>query len=364
MYCEEAALDQAYMQRCFELALLGIGKVAPNPMVGAILVHQGRIIGEGYHSGYGLPHAEPNAFAALLPSDTEWLPKSSLYVSLEPCAHFGKTPPCADLIIRKKIKRVVIACPDPFEKVDGKGIARLQQAGIEVINNVLFEKAHWINRRFFTFHTYHRPYIILKWATTADGFFAPLEPTQQWITNPLAKRLSHRWRSEEQAILIGTKTAIYDNPQLNLRYWTGKPPLRLVIDRYGTLPSHLHLFSDGAPTIVFTYLKNYPHQSEQTTAVQLDSSQPIFPQINNYLWHQNIISYIVEGGRQLLDSFVANGLWDEARILSADTVCWGKGIAQPRLTQGHYIGKQSLGDNSLHEWVNLLNPYHQYKQAP
>jgi diaminohydroxyphosphoribosylaminopyrimidine deaminase/5-amino-6-(5-phosphoribosylamino)uracil reductase len=221
-----------YMQRCLDLAALGMGKVSPNPMVGAVIVHEGKIIGEGYHQQYGQTHAEVNAVNDVLAkfkNAEELLKQATIYVSLEPCAHYGKTPPCADLIIKHHIPKVIAGCRDPFDQVDGKGIEKLKDAGIEVEVGVLEDECKWLNRRFFTRVQQHRPYIILKWAQTTDGFFAPDDNTQHWITGLESRKLVHQWRGEEDAILVGKNTVIADKPQLNVRYGEGRSPKRIVL---------------------------------------------------------------------------------------------------------------------------------------
>ncbi|RYE16373.1 MAG: bifunctional diaminohydroxyphosphoribosylaminopyrimidine deaminase/5-amino-6-(5-phosphoribosylamino)uracil reductase RibD, partial [Sphingobacteriaceae bacterium] len=250
---------EKYMRRCLELAALGAGFVSPNPMVGAVIVHQHQIIGEGYHQQYGQPHAEVNAVKAVFdqhPNAAELLRKATIYVSLEPCAHFGKTPPCADLIIKHQISKVIVGCRDPFVQVDGKGIEKLQQAGIEVILNVLEDECLELNKRFFTRIQKQRPYVILKWAQTQDQFFAPADGTKQWISDEISKKLVHQWRSEEDAVLVGKNTAAADNPQLNNRYQTNaKQPKRIVLDRRLELNHDLHLFDQSVETFVFNEVK-------------------------------------------------------------------------------------------------------------
>lgn len=244
------------MHRCLQLARLGAGAVAPNPMVGAVLVHEGRIIGEGYHRQYGCPHAEVDCLQSVLEGDKHLIPQSILYVSLEPCAHFGKTPPCADLIIGHKIPHVVVGCRDPFPAVNGKGIEKLQAAGTHVEAGVLEAACRKLNERFFTFHQQHRPYVVLKWAQTADGKMAKDGPERLLISNAMTNRLVHRWRSEEMAILVGTNTAWADNPSLTTRLWPGPNPVRLVVDLHLRLPKNLHLFDASAPTLVFNLLQH------------------------------------------------------------------------------------------------------------
>ena len=276
------------MQRCLDLALLGMGEVAPNPMVGCVVVHQGMIIGEGYHEKFGHPHAEVNAIRAV--RNPELLAQSTLYVSLEPCSHFGKTPPCADLIIETRIPHVVIGTIDPFARVAGMGIERMQKAGIEVEVGVLEKECRQLNRRFFTFHEKRRPYVLLKWAQTLDGFIDTDRTETQhptWITNDLSKRLVHKQRSEESAILIGTNTAEYDNPALTVREWTGHQPVRMVIDRIQRLDAGLHILDPVAPTWIFT-AKEIP-DVENLKFIRLDFDQNILPQLLTALYERNIL---------------------------------------------------------------------------
>lgn len=344
-----------FMQRCLDLAELGLGKVAPNPTVGAVLVHQQRIIGEGYHQQYGQAHAEVNAIASVSPTDAHLIPQSTLYVSLEPCSHYGKTPPCADLIIRHGIRQVVIACPDPFKQVDGRGIARLQAAGIAVQVGVMQAAAEWQLRRFLTVQRRQRPYIILKWAQTADAYFAPNSPQQQWISNAAAQLLSHRWRTQEQAIMVGTNTALTDNPQLNPRLWAGKQPLRVVVDRRGILSASLHLLTDGLPTLVFVEQQQHTYPAHiQQQRISFDSPALALRQMMERLQQQHIQSVIIEGGAALLGSFIAHGLWDEARIFTAPQR-WQQGIPAPQLTHAQHHQRVDLLDNRLDIWVKKSN---------
>ncbi len=334
-----------FMQRCLELALLGMGDVAPNPMVGCIIVHDGIIIGEGYHRKYGEPHAEVNAIRSV--QNQELLVHSTLYVSLEPCAHFGKTPPCSDLIIESRIPRVVIGTVDPFAKVAGKGIERMQKAGIEVEVGMLEKECRELNRRFFTFHEKKRPYILLKWAQTLDGFVDTDRTETQhptWITNALSKRLVHKQRSEESAILIGTNTAEFDNPALTVREWVGNQPVRMVIDRAGRLDAGLHLFDRKAPTWVFTTLEK--PEVENLKFIRLDFSQNILPQLLSKLYEQDILSVIVEGGSELLNSFLELDLWDEAFVYTGNQF-FGKGVPAPNIS-GEILAFEILDDCKLH----------------
>lgn len=334
-----------FMQRCLDLALLGMGNAAPNPMVGCVIVHDGIIIGEGYHEKYGQAHAEVNAIRSV--KNPELLPKSTLYVSLEPCAHFGKTPPCSDLIIENRIPHVVIGTIDPFASVAGKGIERMQHSGIEVVVGVLENECRELNRRFFTFHEKKRPYILLKWAQTLDGFIDTDRTETQhlsWITNALSKRLVHKQRSEESAILIGTDTAKYDNPALTVREWTGSQPIRMAIDRTGRLDSGLHLFDRKATSWIFTSRET--PETENLKFIKLDFNGNILPQLLSELHKQGVLSVIVEGGSKLLNSFLEAGLWDEAFIYTGNQF-FGKGVAAPHIS-GEVIGFEKLDDCKLH----------------
>jgi len=326
-------LHEKYMKRCLELAELGIGNVSPNPMVGAVIVHEDSIIGEGYHQQYGQAHAEVNAINQVLErfdNAEDLLKNSVIYVSLEPCAHYGKTPPCADLIIKHRIPKVVVGCRDPFEQVNGKGIEKLKEAGVEVISGVLEEECQWLNRRFFTQVQKQRPYIILKWAQTSDGFFAPIDRKQYWITGEESRRLVHKWRSEEDAILIGKNTAAIDNPKLNVRYWPGKSPKRVVIDRKLELSQDLHIYDQSVETLVFNEIKT--DIEEKIKYIALEDFEHFVPQYILYqLYLQDIQSVIIEGGAHTLISFIGAGLWDEARIFTGKTVL-GQGIQVPIIT--------------------------------
>ncbi len=327
------SVDELYMQRCLELASLGAGRVSPNPMVGAIVVADNKIIGEGYHESYGEAHAEVNAIRQVLtnyPNAEALLQKSTIYVSLEPCAHFGKTPPCSDLIIKHQIPKVVIGCRDPYAEVNGKGIAKLREVGIEVVEGILEEACLNLNKRFFTRIGKQRPYIILKWAQTADGFFAPHDDKQQWITGLSAKQLSHRWRAEEDAILVGFQTAKIDNPQLNVREWTGRNPKRIVIDRNLELPPDLHLFDQDQETIVFNAVKT--DVSGRIKYIELENFDTLLVQSIAYqLYLLDVQSVLVEGGQKTLNMFIQAGLWDEARVFTSNQQ-WGKGIKAPILS--------------------------------
>jgi diaminohydroxyphosphoribosylaminopyrimidine deaminase/5-amino-6-(5-phosphoribosylamino)uracil reductase len=320
------------MQRCLDLAALGMGKVSPNPMVGAVIVHDGKIIGEGYHQQYGQAHAEVNAINdALAKFDNagELFKKSTIYVSLEPCAHYGKTPPCADLIIKHHIPKVVVGCRDPFDQVDGKGIEKLKDAGIEVLVGVLEDECKWLNRRFFTRVQQHRPYIILKWAQTADGFFAPDDNKQHWITGLESRKLVHQWRGEEDAILVGKNTVLADNPQLNVRYGDGRSPKRIVIDRRLELKNNLHVFDQSVETLIFNEIKTAIDGKNKYIALE-DFDRYVPQYILYQLYLQDIQSVIIEGGAYTLNSFIEAGLWDEARIFTGETTLT-TGIKAPKI---------------------------------
>lgn len=320
---------EIFMQRCLELAVLGAGHVAPNPLVGAVLVHQGRIIGEGYHKKYGGPHAEVNCIDSVADKDRGLIGQSVMYVSLEPCAHHGKTPPCADLLIRHKVPLVVVGCRDPFPEVNGKGIEKMRAAGIDVIVGVCEEDARELNKRFFTYHTAYRPYVILKWAQTADGFIAGIPGERLLISGAITNRFVHRWRSEEAAILVGTNTALQDDPQLNTRYWTGPDPIRLVVDLDLRLPDSLQLFNGASRTIVINAIKQGEEQGIQYCEV--DRKKELVPQILEALYRLRINSVLVEGGAVLLQSFIDSGYWDEARVITNTALTAGTGLPAPRL---------------------------------
>jgi diaminohydroxyphosphoribosylaminopyrimidine deaminase/5-amino-6-(5-phosphoribosylamino)uracil reductase len=335
------------MRRCLELAALGMGNVSPNPMVGAVVVYQGNIVGEGYHEKYGKAHAEVNAINRVIEkyaNYAEILLQSTIYVSLEPCAHYGKTPPCADLIIKHRIPTVVVGCRDPFDQVDGKGIEKLQEAGIDVITGVLEEDCKWLNCRFFTRVQKHRPYIILKWAQTADGFFASADGSQFWITGLEARKLVHQWRGEEDAVLIGKNTAAIDNPQLNVRYGKGKNPKRVVIDRRLELNLALNIFDQSVETLIFNERKTDINGKNKYIA--LEDFDRFVPQYILYqLYLQDMQSVIIEGGAATLTQFIEAGLWDEARIFTGD-VNLTEGINAPEIdgimATEYFLGKDVL----------------------
>lgn len=338
------------MYRCLELASLGSGYVSPNPMVGAVLVYNGHIIGEGYHQQYGQAHAEVNCINSVKQKDRELISKSTLYVSLEPCAHFGKTPPCADLIIKHKIYKCVIGCRDPFKEVDGKGIEKLLAAGVDTEVGVLENECKQLNKRFFTFHTKHRPYIILKWAQTADEMMSSGNEKRLLISNEYSNRLVHKWRSEEASIVVGTNTALLDDPELTTRLWAGPSPVRLVLDMNLRLPSSLKIFNNAARTIIFNSVK----QEEKANMLyyQLNKEDNVIHQMMNALYGLKIQSILVEGGAELLQSFIAESLWDEARVISNTQLAFNDspnvyGIQAPLLQGGIKENEIKLESDSI-----------------
>jgi len=348
--------DEICMQRCLELASLGMGSVSPNPMVGCVIVHDQKIIGEGYHKKFGDAHAEVNAINAVLQQYGDaaeaMLASATAYVSLEPCAHFGKTPPCADLLIRHRIKKVVIGNTDPFADVNGKGIEKLKNAGVEVVSGILEVQCSYLNRRFFTRIKQQRPYIILKWATTANGFFAPKNTVQQWISGPLSKKLVHKWRTEEDAILIGKQTALADNPQLNSREWQGKNPVRILIDRDLQVPISSYIYNKEAKTIILNEVKT--EVQDNIHFIQMEDMHYYLPQkIAFQLYLMDIQSVIIEGGANILNQFITAGLWDEARVFTAAS-SWKEGIASP-VINGIITDQYRIEQDNLTIYQNITS---------
>ncbi|MFA7615692.1 MAG: bifunctional diaminohydroxyphosphoribosylaminopyrimidine deaminase/5-amino-6-(5-phosphoribosylamino)uracil reductase RibD [Weeksellaceae bacterium] len=331
--------DQLMMKRCIELASNGLGMTYPNPVVGCVIVRNGQIISDGWHQKAGEAHAEVNAVNKI--RDKEILKDCEIYVSLEPCSHFGKTPPCSDMIVRYGFKKVIVGISDPNSKVNGQGIKRIRDAGIEVKVGVLENECAELNKRFFCYHQNKRPYIVLKWAQTADGFMAAENPIQKWITNPYSKQLVHLWRSQEQSVLVGYKTAKVDNPQLNLRLWSGNQPVRVVIDRDLSLDQKLHLFDGSQKTIIFSEKEN----SSRPDVVQLKFDENLEESILNELYKSGLQSVIIEGGRKTLDGFINNDLWDEARVFST-AESWASGIKAPWV-DGKLIGQKLIGSDRL-----------------
>ena len=336
----------SYMRRAFDLATLGRGTVSPNPLVGCVIVHEGKIIGEGYHQCYGQPHAEVNAIQTV--TDKSLLREATLYVNLEPCSHYGKTPPCADLLSKHGIKKVVISNIDVNPLVAGKGVQKLKHAGIEVVVGVLEDEGKNLNKRFFTFVTKQRPYIILKWAETADGFVARENYDSKWISNEYSRMLVHKWRSEEDAIMVGTQTALYDNPQLTVRDWTGRNPLRVVIDRHLRLPSTLHVFDKQQHTLCYTLEKSAIEPNLEFVKLKPDG---FMYNLFQDLYFRKIQSVLVEGGSQVLHTLLAANLWDELRIFKSPQLI-GKGIPAPN-PQGHLFYTEMIEDDVLSVYRQL-----------
>ncbi len=347
--------DVTYIERCIQLAKLGAGFVAPNPMVGSVLVYKDRIVGEGYHQQYGKAHAEVNCIsdaainytAGVLDNEESFeaiLQMSTIYVSLEPCAHFGKTPPCADLIISKNIPRVVIGCRDPFKEVDGKGMEKLLAAGITVQSSVMEKACKELNKRFFTFHTRKRPYIILKWAQSADLQIAAAD-SGVFITNEITNRLVHKWRSEEASILVGTNTAMVDDPSLTNRLWSGNNPVRLVIDRNLRLHGSLKLFDGAVNTVVFNLQKH--GETGNLMYYKIQHQLPLARQVCDALYQLNIQSVLVEGGGRLIQSFIEESLWDEVRVITNEDLFIGKGIAAPGLNAANLTGSTKILSDTI-----------------
>ena len=321
--------NEYYMTRCLEIAKSGLPAAMPNPSVGAVLVHNNSIIGEGYTSAYGGAHGEVNAFASV--KNKELIKDATLYVSLEPCSHHGKTPPCCDLVIAQQVKEVVIGMVDPFAEVAGNGIKRLQQAGIKTTVGVLEKECWELNKRFFTFHQKKRPYVILKWAETKDKFIAPETKSKHapfWITNKYTRQWVHKLRSEEQAILVGTQTVIDDNPKLNTRDYAGKSPVRVILDQHLKIDNTYHVLDNSVKTIIINGTINT--QQNNTYWETINFKQPISQQILNVLYKHNIQSVIIEGGAQTIKTFVDDNLWDEA-FICVGNIHFGKGKSAPNI---------------------------------
>lgn len=348
------------MNRCLQLAKNGIGNVAPNPMVGAVLVHDDRIIGEGFHRQYGMAHAEVNCINSVNAEDENLISKSILYVSLEPCAHHGKTPPCADLIIKNKIPKVITGCRDPFPQVDGKGIEKLLAAGVEVKTGILEKECKELNERFFTFHQKHRPYIILKWAQSFDGKIAGAASQRAYISNEYTNRLVHKWRSEEAAVMVGTNTALLDDPALTTRLWPGRNPLRLVIDMELKLPSSSNLFDGAATSIVFNGIRNTVENFDDPDILtaggnlfyQITADVDPVQQVVHALYRLKVQSVIIEGGTKLLQSFIDEKLWDEARVITNESLALPGGLKAPELYHAIPVYTQKIMTDTITQYSN------------
>ncbi|GAA4462950.1 bifunctional diaminohydroxyphosphoribosylaminopyrimidine deaminase/5-amino-6-(5-phosphoribosylamino)uracil reductase RibD [Nemorincola caseinilytica] len=343
-----------YMQRCLQLAQQAKGHTAPNPMVGAVLVHSGRVIGEGWHHHYGAAHAEVNCLDNVAVQDKHLIPESTMYVSLEPCAHQGLTPPCALRLVAEKVKHVVIANKDPFARVNGKGIAMLEGAGIQVTTGIMEAEGLWVNRHFFCAHTHKRPYVILKWAQTADGYIGTTGRRSIQISGPESMALSHKWRTEEGAIMVGHTTALNDDPRLTARLHHGKQPLRIALDRDLSLPSTHHLFDEDAATWIV-------NERDETIAgnvhyIQLPFDEQLLPALLTRLYDAHILSVIVEGGAALHRSFIQQGLWDEARVITSPLQA-GEGLAAA-IPKGHVAAyTQQVGKDTLQIYTRRGSAY-------
>lgn len=348
--------DIKFMQRCLDLASKSEGSTYPNPLVGSVIVHKGLIIGEGYHLKAGESHAEVVAINSV--NEKALLSSSTLYVNLEPCSHYGKTPPCSDLIISSGIKKVVVGTTDTSEKVSGKGIAKLKESGCKVITGVLEDKCRWINRRFFTFHEKKRPYIILKWAQSADGFLDAERGKDHirkplWITGNSERVLVHRWRASEQSILAGAGTVRIDNPKLNVRDWTGKDPVRLILSSTGNLDASSSLFHADGSNIVFTH--NADAKFGKTIMVILDERADSASQITDYLYTSGIQSVLIEGGAKVLGHFISSGMWDEARIFRGRDY-YKKGVSAPSV-RGRSFSHVLFSRSSMEVILNDQNQH-------
>ena len=344
--------DEKYMQRCLQLAKKGFGNTYPNPMVGSVIVHEGKIIGEGFHKKAGEPHAEVNAVSSV--KNKALLKESTLYVNLEPCAHIGRTPACSTMIIDNKIPRVIIGCTDSFEKVAGKGVKMLKNAGIEVKIDVLGKESRELNKRFFTLHEKKRPYIVLKWARTIDGFIdferkATTAIKPNWITDEYARMLVHKWRTEEQAIMVATNTAEKDNPKLNVRDWVGNQPIRIVLDRTLRLKQDLHLFDGSTKTIVFT--EKQKNDKMNLEYVQISFDEAFYDNFFKALHKKDIQSVFIEGGAQFLQNLIVRNYWDEAREFVGD-VKFFKGVKAPTINI-QASKKETISGSKLFTYRNL-----------
>jgi len=348
---KEIPSHAVFMQRCLHLAEQGSGYTAPNPLVGAILVHEGRIIGEGFHKQYGGPHAEVNCIQSVMATDRPLIPSSTLYVSLEPCCHYGKTPPCTDMILREKIPSVVVGCRDPFREVNGKGIEKLLTNGVKVEYPVWEQPAKKMNRRFFTFHQQKRPYIILKWAQSANHKMAGKTGGRVSISNEYSNRLVHKWRSEEAGILIGTVTALMDNPELTTRLWPGKNPTRIVVDQKLRLPDSLKLFDGTVPTIILNGISD--SKSGECSFKKINGEDFGISSILSVIHSLDIISVLVEGGAKLLQSFLDAGTWDEIRVITNRQLEIPEGKPSPVFNEEYFLKSETYGSDTISYFENL-----------
>ena len=344
--------DKIFMQRCFSLAQMGLGNVSPNPMVGAVVVYDGRIIGEGFHQKYGFSHAEVNAINNV--KDKSLLKYSTIYVSLEPCCHYGKTPPCAELLIKHHIKKCVIANTDPNPKVAGKGIKMLQDNNIEVVSGVLEKEGLYLNRRFFYNQEKHLPFVILKYAQSKDGFIDIIrkegeEKQNYWFTNDALKLFVHKQRFEEDAILVGYNTVINDNPTLNVRYYSGKNPVRVVYDKDLSLPKDKNIFNSESKTIVFNGVKNAVEDNVEYILLEDEND---LQSMLSILYEKGIGSIIVEGGKKTITRFLEQNLWNEAYVLTGNTFL-NEGIKSPVIPANKNKSTSYAGDNGIDYYFNI-----------
>ena len=342
---------ELYMQRCIDLAQKGMGSVVPNPMVGAVLVYQDRIIGEGWHQQFGGPHAEVHCIQSVANEDKQFIPQSTLYVSLEPCNHFGKTPPCSDLIIQSQIKKVVIACTDPFEKVNGSGIKKLTENGVEVITGILEKEAIKLNKRFFIFHQQQMPYVILKWAESADGYIALSNGKTAKISNDTTDKLVHKWRSEEAAIIVGTNTVLNDNPSLTTRNWEGKNLLRIFIDKQLRIDARFKILDYSTDTLILNLIKQ--EKIGNNEFVLINDESKLLEELLQHLYEKGIQSLIVEGGTTLLQSFIEKNLWHEARVIKNTELMLKEGISSPALKNNFNLKQALIGKDEINYYINL-----------
>lgn len=340
-------INEMFMRRALQIARLGNGAVSPNPMVGAVVVHRGQIIGEGYHRQWGGPHAEVNAIASV--ADKALLADSTMYVTLEPCSHYGKTPPCAELLVKMRVPRVVVGITDPFAKVSGRGIQMLRDAGAEVVTGVLADECRELNRRFIAAHTHRRPYVMLKWAQSADGYIGGVGGKRMVFSNDLSMMWMHRERSRCDAILVGAGTVAADNPSLTVRRWSGaKQPLRVVLDGRLSIGRDRAVVADGLPTIIYNNVKN--DKEGNVEYVKIDSAMP--ESWLSDLYGRNITSLMVEGGAQVLNYMISNGVWDEARVETATAMMLGGGVAAPVVSGAIVTNVEKHGSNRV---VTLAN---------
>ena len=351
-------VDELYMQRCLQLARCGEGSTSPNPMVGAVIVCDGRIIGEGYHIRAGEPHAEVNAVNSVSEEDRPLLARSTMYVSLEPCSHYGKTPPCCDMIIARGISRVVVGSTDPNARVNGAGIERMRAAGVDVTVGVLEEECFRLNRAFFTSQLLSRPYVTLKWAQSSDGFIDLLRDggSAARISTPVSQVAVHKLRAQNDAILVGRHTALLDDPSLDVRHWAGRAPLRLVIDKNGALPACLKIFNGVQPTVVYTAFEEDGKFGNNVEQVVLDFKEPLLPQILAHLHKIKVNSLLVEGGATVLQSFIDASLWDEVRVEVNNSFELGCGVVAPSFPLASPSARENLAGNEILHFYRQKTP--------